>query len=118
MSGIILCQDIALTISPNNISEGNMTIMECIVRKDPPSPAGIFVWTVKGEVARNGRRIDIKTMYEPQSATSTSSLTLSDLSWKDTGKRRCQNNLSIVTKHLQRVYSRHLTKLTGSSVLT
>ena len=102
MSAIILRQDIALTISPNNISEGNTTIMECIVHKDPPSPAGIFVWTVKGEVARNGRRIDIKTMYEPQSATSTSSLTLSDSSWRDTGKGRCQ--YSIVTEPVTMVY--------------
>ena len=102
MSAIILCQDIALTLSPNNISEGNTTIMECIVHKDPPSPAGTFVWTLKGEVARNGRRIDIKTMHDPQSATSTSSLTLSDLSWRDTGKGR--RWYSIVTEPVTMVY--------------
>ena len=102
MSAIILCQDIALTISPNNISGANTTIMECIVQKDPPSPAGTFVWTLKGEVARNGQRIDIKTMYQPQSATSTSSLTLSDLSWRDTGKGG--RWYSIVTEPVTMVY--------------
>ena len=73
------------------------------MHKDPPSPAGTFVWTLKGEVARNGRRIDIKTMYEPQSATSTSSLTLSDLSWRDTGKGR--RWYSIVTEPVTILYT-------------
>ena len=82
---LFFLQNISLTISPNTINEGNSTVMECVVKKDPPSPAGVFVWTMKGDVTRNGLRIDIETTYEPQPPTSISRLKLTDSSWRDTG---------------------------------
>ena len=81
----LLQTSIVLTISPNDVNEGNTTVMECVVEKDPPSPAGTFVWTMKGDVTRNGLRIDIETTYEPQPPTSISRLKLTDSSWTDTG---------------------------------
>ena len=54
--------------------------------KDLPSPAGTFVWMVKGEVARNGLRIHIETKYQPQPSKSTSLLNLTNTSWRDTGE--------------------------------
>ena len=48
----LLQTSIVLTISPNDVNEGNTTVMECVVEKDPPSPAGTFVWTMKGDITR------------------------------------------------------------------
>ena len=75
-----------LTISPFNISEGDTTVMECTGEMDPPSSQASFSWTLNGETVKSGQRININTSYDYLSNMHTSLLTLTDASWKDTGK--------------------------------
>ena len=60
--------------------------MECVADLNPPNRGGSFSWMLKGQPLRNGKRVNIKSEYDPLGELHTSRLMLKDLSWKDSGK--------------------------------
>ena len=75
-----------LIIRPDDIKEGNISVIECAVLVDPPTPGGLFKWMLKGQTVRNGQRINIVTKYDPLGRLHKSELTLKNSSWTDNGK--------------------------------
>ena len=77
---------IDLSINPYHISEGDTSIMKCMVQMDPPSAVGTFTWTINGVLIRNGERVSLEKKYDSVSKKLISQLNLTEASWKDTGK--------------------------------
>ena len=75
-----------LTITPDDIKEGDISVIECAVLLDPPTPGGLFKWMLKGQTVRNGQRINIVTKYDPLGRLYESEWILKNSSWTDSGK--------------------------------